>query len=459
MIIPVSFELLFSPRDRDLLEETHAHVTESYNHLQSRHSPHWTQGMTLYEIFVRNYSKEGTLKKVLHDLPRLHDLGVKAIWLMPIHPIGQHGRKGSHGSPYSIRDYLSINPDLGNPDDLRELVKAVHKLDMRILMDLVANHTANDHVEMKNHPDWFWQDSKGSFNRRIADWCDVTDLNYQNPELRNYMKEVILYWVKEYDIDGYRCDVAGLVALDFWSEVRDELEGIKPDIFLLAEGDDPQMHLNAFDATYDWDLYYTFEDVKEGKVKAESAVDVILRAEELFPRYARRLRFIENHDLERSMRLFSGPAYKPYAALIFTVPGIPLIYNGQEVGEAVRPDLFEKEPINWSKADLKVLDFYKSLIHLRQNYDQLSEGKMIKINTDSPNEAAAFARIKNDKVGIVVLNFSKKLIKAKLEFPLELQKKQLKYSFNKDGRIIEGPLLDRANAVTLKPYDIQIFVN
>lgn len=268
-----------------------------------------------------------------------------------------------------------------------------------------------------------------------------------------------MLWVYEYDIDGYRCDVAGLVPLEFWDEVRYELERIKPEILLLAEGDHPGMHLQAFDATYDWDLYFTLKDIKTEKTKAEDALDVILKVDELFPQNALRLRFIENHDMERSMQLLGDAAFKPYAALIFTIPGIPLIYNGQEIGSKIRLNIFEKDHITWSDVDSEVLSFYKYLINLRRNRSQFSEGKLIKIDTDDSKHLVAFARIINENVGLVVLNFSGKRIKAKLYFSNDLKQKRAEVNFklgqNSIGKLFKADLFE----ITLEPYEAQIYLS
>ena len=277
------------------------------------HTPKWAKNTTIYEVYLRAFSKEGTLEKLRERLPVLREFGIGTIWLMPIHPIGEKGRKGSLGCPYSIRDYYAINPEYGTKEDFRRLVEEAHRLGMKVILDFVANHTSNDYVEMKDHPDWFMRDKEGKFTREVADWWDVTDLNYDNANLREYMKGVAKYWVKEFKVDGYRCDVAGMVPLKFWVELRQELKSINPSVFLLAEWESPKLHLRAFDATYDWSLYHLLVNVRKGKVRAEKAIDLVLEKERKYPANSLRLRFIENHDEKRATEVFGQEGFRPFA--------------------------------------------------------------------------------------------------------------------------------------------------
>lgn len=178
--------------------------------------PDWINGKPLYEIYVRSFTPEGTLNGVQRRLPELKELGISNIWLMPIHPMGELGRKGSAGCPYSVKDYLAIGDEYGTMDDLNNLVEAAHELDMKVMMDMVLNHSANDHIEMENHPDWHMRDSLGNYTREVADWSDITDWNYEIPEVHSYLEDVLVHYVDKIKIDGFRCDVAGMVPHEFW---------------------------------------------------------------------------------------------------------------------------------------------------------------------------------------------------------------------------------------------------
>jgi alpha-amylase len=412
--------LLFAPRERGLLEEAHVHVTESLAHLQASPVPDWVRGMTLYEVFPRVYPPDGTFEALRRDLPRIADLGVKCIWLMPIHPTGQKGRKGRFGSPYAVRDYFAIDPDLGNEADLRRLVSDVHAAGMRIIIDMVLNHAANDHVELESHPDWFARDRHGAVTRRVSGWSDVADWDQSNPEVLDYLREVLLYWVREFDLDGYRCDVAGMLPLTFWEQVRQDLDALKPDLFLLAEADDPRMHLKAFDATYDWDLLYKMQDVRRGKAAAGELADLIALQEKLYPEGSVLLRFLENHDLPRAADRFGVRAFRPFAVLAFTASGIPLIYNGQEMGMRKWPDLFEKEILDWQSGSSSVLGFYRRLVKLRQQHPVFFDGETLPVDTNEPSRVGAFARVSESQTAVIAVNCGPKPVEVRLTVPHDL---------------------------------------
>lgn len=453
-----SLDFLFSCKSEKERLGT-AQTDQEYGHKQSVTSPAWVPNTIIYETFVRAFSQEGTFQKVTERLPELRDLGVETIWLMPIHPLGKRGRKGTLGSPYSVRDHFAINPEFGPEDDLRRLVNTAHQLGLRVILDWVANHAANDHVEMENHPDWFARDKNGNFTREVADWWDVTDFNYENPEMRRYMKRAMLHWVKGFDIDGYRCDVAGMVPEDFWADVRAELRKIKPDIFLLAEGEEPRLHLNQFDATYDWSLYHKLKEICRGKTKAEEVIDLILEKEKQYPQGALRLRFLENHDEQRAAKMFGRPGYKPYATFIFTTPGLPMLYAGQEVADTVKPTLFDKVEVNWDGTDPTVREFYKRLIWLRKENSVFVDGETIKIQTNRPAEIVAFARVENERVAVVALNLSIKRVKAILQFPESLRKSKESIDFARDG---EGPVqlfLKPSHQIMLAPFESAVYLS
>ncbi len=226
--------------------------------------PSWFKNAVIYEVNVRQFTPEGTFEAFAKHLPRLKELGVDILWFMPIQPIGEKNRKGSLGSYYSIKDYTDVNPEFGTLEEFKHLVKQIHELDMYVLIDWVANHSAWDIEITKNHPEWFIHDAKGNFVPPVPDWTDVIDLDYSQEGLRDYMRESLAFWLREANIDGFRCDVAGMVPMDFWEETRPELEKIRP-IIMLAEAEGPEFHQKAFDITYNWQIHKLFNAMASGK--------------------------------------------------------------------------------------------------------------------------------------------------------------------------------------------------
>jgi len=226
----------------------------------ARTSPAWLRDGVIYEIFPRDFSPAGNLNGVTARLDELHSLGVNILWVMPIHPIGEKFRKGEFGSPYSIRDYYAVDPNYGTLDDFTKLVAGAHQRGLKVIMDLVADHTAWDSVMME-HPEFYKKDGNGKLAPPVPEWTDVAGLNYASPQLREYMIAMMQYWVQTCDIDGFRCDVASMVPTDFWMQARAALEKIKPDIMLLAEASEPELLAKAFDIDYDWPLLHTMDKV------------------------------------------------------------------------------------------------------------------------------------------------------------------------------------------------------
>src|SRR5437660_10060308 len=254
----------------------------------------WVRDGVIYQIYERDFSDEGNFKGVTAQLDRLKELGVTILWLMPIHPIGQEKKKGTIGSPYAVRDYYGINPDYGTQADFKKLISEAHRRGMKVIIDIVANHTAWDSVLMK-HPDWYKHDAKGNITYPY-DWFDIAALNYTNPQLRQYMTDMLKYWIREFDLDGFRCDVAGEVPTDFWENARAELEKIKPEIVMLAEASKPDLMVKAFDLDYAWPLHSTLTSVLTGSSPA-TAIRAAWESEAKdWPRGALHMRFSDNHD-------------------------------------------------------------------------------------------------------------------------------------------------------------------
>ena len=274
---------------------TRASVVDTLTH------PAWTRNADIYEVNVRQFSPDGTLKGVQAHLPRLKALGVDIIWLMPVQPIGRKNRKGPLGSYYSIADYTAINPELGTMADFDALVAAAHREGIKVLLDWVPNHTAFDHPWTTAHKAYYVTRADGTIiNARDneghdTDWTDVAELNYDNPELRTAMIDAMRWWLVNGKIDGFRCDVAGGVPLDFWLQARAALQKTKPDLFMLAEAEDPKLHA-AFDMTYGWEMHHLMNEVAQGK-KPTGAFDAYFaRQDSLFGRGAYRMYFTSNHD-------------------------------------------------------------------------------------------------------------------------------------------------------------------
>ncbi|HHV61808.1 MAG TPA: DUF3459 domain-containing protein [Firmicutes bacterium] len=396
--------------DGEVCLEVPGEGMSAYSRFDAVDSPAWVNDAVIYEIFPRVFSQDGTLAAIRARLPELARLGVNCIWLMPIHKIGTLGRKGSLGSPYAIYDYYSIHPDYGTEDDLRALVQTAHANGMRVIMDMVANHTANDSPLTREHPDWYCRDGYGVIKSPGFGWDDVAQLNYGSPELRDYMVEVMRYWVREFNIDGYRCDVAALVPLHFWRRVREELRELKQDIILLAESHEPAHNLYAFDLTYEESLPALLVDVIRGSSPAGSIREMIERQRLEFPRNSLRLRYLENHDQPRFLARLdderAGRGGRLAATLLLTLDGVPLIYNGQEIGERERPDLFNPFKIQWDRGDWQLREFYQGLLALRRATPALRRGGLMFVETGHDDKCLAYVRRYMDEAVFVALNFS-----------------------------------------------------
>lgn len=353
-------------------------------------APDWSTNAVIYEVNVRQYSPEGTFDAVTADLDRLKDLGVEILWLMPIHPIGELNRKGSLGSYYAVKDYLAINPEFGSEADLQELVRAAHERDMKVILDWVANHTSWDNHLTQEHPEWFTRDENGEFVPPVQDWSDVIDLDFEHPELRAYMVDALKYWVTEFDIDGYRCDVAGMVPTSFWDSARVELDKIKP-VFMLAEAQEPEHQIAAFDMSYGWDFHHVMNQVALGEVPVSKLDDVLARYDSTYPPDYTMMMFTSNHD-ENSWNGTApermGDGLKAFAALSFTVPGMPMIYNGQESKLDKRLEFFEKDPIAWGSYELQ--DFYSRLAEIKEREPAFWHG----------HDAGSYQRLASEDDGI-----------------------------------------------------------
>ncbi len=340
--------------------------------------PDWAYDAVVYEVNIRQYTPEGTFAAAQAELPRLKELGVDILWLMPIHPIGVKERKGTLGSYYAISDYCAVNPEFGTMADFETFLAAAHKMGFRVIIDCVANHTSPDAKWINECPaDWYVRDSLGNTVVNY-DWTDIAELNYDNPDVRTAMQAAMRFWMEK-GVDGFRCDMACEVPFDFWKETIAMLRSEWPDMYMLAEGEDPRLHTVAgFDASYAWELHHILNDIAQGRKNVPELLEYIEKDAAAVPSDALRLMFTSNHDenswagteFERM-----GNAAKAMAVLTFTLPnGQPLIYTGQEMGWNKRFEFFEKDPIPAWKNN-GYTDFYKWLVKLRHDNPALAAGR------------------------------------------------------------------------------------
>jgi len=386
--------------------------------LAARTSPDWLREGVIYEIFPRAFSPAGNLDGITTRLDELKDLGVTILWTMPIHPIGEKFRKGQFGSPYSVRDYYAVDPQYGTVDDYKRLVLQAHRRQLKVIMDLVANHTSWDSVLMQ-HPEYYKHNAQGDIIPPDPQWTDVAGLNYAVPQLREYMIGMMKYWVQTCDVDGFRCDVASGVPRDFWETARAALESIKPDIILLAEASQPDLLVKAFDVDYAWALMHTMDDVM---VKGAPATNLRASWEESqrqFPRGALHMRMTDNHDEARAVARFGMRGALAASALMFTLDGVPMLYNGMEVGDATEsgdPALFNKLPICWTPKDRPpVREIYRALIRLRKECAPLRDGPVTWLHNSSETSLVTFQRAFDGDEVVVVINLSNRPINGQVE--------------------------------------------
>lgn len=364
------------------------------------------QHSTVYEVNVRQYTPQGSFDAFAAHLPRLKDMGVNLLWFMPITPISVEGRLGTLGSYYACSDYTAINPEFGTVDDFRELVEKAHALGMKVIIDWVANHTGRDHIWTKTNPGFYKKNAEGQFYDSNG-WQDVIDLNYYDGLMRAAMIEAMQFWVTECDIDGFRCDMAHLVPLDFWKLARTHLDTVKP-LFWLGETEDIH-YLDVFDACYAWTWMHETEKFSKGAQTLYGLRQTLLSYLERFPSQTCPLFFTSNHD-ENS---WNGTEYEKYGALSrvlsvlsFTWTGIPLIYSGQELPNLKRLKFFEKDLIEWNEAPA-LHDHYKVLGKLKSKHPALNGADAPAILSHTAEHSVfGYARRKDGREVVTVLNFT-----------------------------------------------------
>ena len=366
----------------------------------------WANGSNIYEVNIRQYTPEGTINAFSEHIPRLYDMGIKIIWLMPITPISIKKRQGKMGSYYAASSYIDIDPFYGTAGDFRNLVLKAHSLGMKVMIDWVANHTGYDHVWTTKYPQYYHKDKTGNFIA-LHQWTDVIDLDYTNPEMRSAMICSMKHWIKEFDLDGFRCDMARTVPLDFWLQARSECDLIKP-LLWLAECE-IRAYYNAFDINYGWEVMRALDKYfSKGKPLLHEIKDM-LKDYAKYPPGTRKLLFTSNHD----ENTYYGTEYEKYgmaakavAVLTCTWPGIPLIYSGQELPNKKRLSFFEKDEIKWT-GNFELHEFYKTLLNLRTHNKALQEDAFAEIlQTNDPDILVYLCKYDNDRV-LVLLNFGR----------------------------------------------------
>lgn len=411
------------------------------------------ENAVIYEANIRQYSEEGSFSAFTKDIPELKKLGVKILWIMPIYPISTTKSKGSLGSYYAVSDYTKVNPEFGTLQDFRELVKTAHDNDIYVILDWVANHTGWDHVWLKEHPEYYTKDDNGKITHTVGtDWTDVADLNYDNMEMREAMRNAMKYWLEEEDIDGFRCDVAGMVPVDFWNKTVKELKEIKP-IFMLAEGWEPELLKDAFDMGYSWDTHHKMNDIAQGKANALDWHKRMLQIDSLYTKDDILMNFTSNHDENSwngTVEERLGDAKELFAALSYVTPGMPLIYSGQEYDMNKRLLFFEKDTIIKNKG--KFFPIYEKLGKLKNENAALNGGReaaaYIDVVTSEDKKIIAFKRQKEGEKVLFVGNVTNSPVKFSIE-------QKAKYTNYISGETIE---FNPEKANSLGPWEYWILI-
>lgn len=420
--------------------------------------PEWSKNATLYQVNLRQYTREGTFKAFESHLPRLKEMGVDILWLMPINPIGEKNRKGPLGSYYSVRDYFGVNPEFGTVEDFKHLVDTIHSMGMYVILDWVANHSAWDNPLVTEHPDWYIKTREGNFQSTPwRDYDDIIDFDYSQPDLRKYMTEALKYWVKELDIDGYRCDIASFMPLEFWDNARRELDQIKP-VFMLAEAADRDLHKRAFDMTYSWSLWDHLHAITtQGKSLSGLTEGYIAEHVSIWPENAYRMNFIDNHDKnswEGTQFSNFGDGLLASIVLTGTIEGMPMMYTGQEAGLDRSLDFFDRDTVVWREHEIGQI--YSKLFHLKHRNQALWNGSwggtMERIKNDRMDRVIAFSRQKNTDKVITIVNMSAQPVTATLQ--------ESNYHTGVYTELFSGASYRmQADAVVqLKPWEYRVYV-
>jgi glycosidase len=372
--------------------------------------PEWIMQGNIYEVNVRQYTREGTLNAFAKHLDRLKDMGVQTVWFMPINPISKKDRKGTLGSYYAVSDYTALNPEYGTKEDFKNVVNQIHNRGMKVLIDWVPNHTGADHRWLTQHPDFYFKDKNGK-PAVMMDWTDTRQLDYNNPVMQDSMIAAMKYWQANFDLDGFRVDVAWNVPADFWNKCIPELKKNNPKLFFLAEGDKGYLSRCGFDAIYPWHMFFVMKEVAAGRKVASALDSVKMQTDTLFAPNTIHLFFTSNHDENSWNRAdfetMPGAVHAPFAVFSQTMVGsVPLVYSGQEEPVLRALPFFEKDSMQFKK--LERANFYKTLLNLRTTNAALAANASFKkVNAGDDKAVYAFVRENGDKKVLVILNLSK----------------------------------------------------
>jgi glycosidase len=396
----------------------------------ANNTPKSLRNLMMYQVFVRNYSKEGTFKEVQRDLDRIKALGTDIVYLMPIHPIGVKNRKGTLGSPYAISDYRAVNPEFGTLEDFKSLVDSIHAKGMKCIIDVVYNHTSPDSVLSKEHPEWFYHKEDGSFGNRVGDWSDIIDLDYSNEGLWDYQIETLKYWAKI--VDGFRCDVAPMVPVEFWDRARNEVATVCPECIWLAESIEYSFitHLrgrgiiahsdaevfHAFDVSYDYDIYPGLAGYCRGEQPLNAYLEGLNRQEVIYPENYVKLHFLENHDQTRAHFLIPNEKeLRNFTAFMFFQKGLPFVYAGQEFGASHLPGLFDKDTISLEPEDgIDMSNLIKTLSDIKKD-DIFSDGNYECMKMPNDTVSASISREDKKAVGVFALQGATSNVRVPLD--------------------------------------------
>ena len=377
--------------------------------LQAPTAPAGLDASVIYEIFPRTFSPAGDFNGITARLDSLQKLGVNILWLMPINPLGQVQKKGTYGSPYATRDYYGINPGYGTGDALHRLVDEAHRRHMKVIIDIVANHTSFDNVLMA-HPEFYKHDAQGKVLSPY-DWTDVAALDYSNPQLRRYMIDMLTYWLKEFHLDGFRCDAAGEIPTSFWEEARRELDRTQPGLILLAEASKPELMRSAFNLDYSWPLMATLNNIFEHGAPASTLRTTLERERTLFPANTLHMRMFDDHDEQRALARYGIAGSLAAATLVFTLDGVPMLYNGMEVSdptESGAPALFEDLKVWWQAGQMRpeFPAFYGFMIPFREQHAALLHGATIWVHNSDETHVVSYLRRTGDEEFLIAVNLS-----------------------------------------------------
>ena len=458
------FLLLFSFSQTTALGQT-----DSTTPVVAQHVPSWMDQAIFYEIFPRDFSPAGNLAGVTAGLDRLQQLGVNVLWLMPIHPIGKTHRLGTYGSVYAVSDYYAVDPDLGTKADLLHLVQAAHERHMRVILDEVADHTAWDNV-MMSHPSYYKRNAAGKVLYPHS-WTDVAALNYADPALRKYMVDMFSYWLKTFDLDGFRCDDAGDVPVVFWDEASAALRAIRPDVLLLAEASQPDLLRKDFNIDYAWPLLETMNQIILQGKPASAVRDEVDAQVHRFPAGSWHMLISDDHDTRRAVVRYNAQGALAASTLVFTLPGAPMLYNGMEAGDATPstgPALFEKLPIFWLSGQIQPAfpEFYKVMIPLRESSPALRHGELIWIHNSDEAHIVTYLRRSPEETVLVAVNLSNATFTGSLEAGAGSWKEVVLNDFAHHGEAgmptadaLALPPPEALPAISLPPFGVRIFRN